>query len=321
MIAVILPCFKSKRFVLDVLRRIPECVTEIVVVDDACPEATGRHVEAHFHDSRLKVVYHERNLGVGGAMKTGMAEALKGKADVFVKIDSDGQMPPEILENFVRPILSGEADCCKGNRFYHLESLRGMPWIRVLGNSFLSFFSKLSTGYWQIMDPTNGYIALHRKVVGLLPMQKLDDRYFFETDLMFRLNTLSAVVLDVPMNAVYGEEESNLSVVRSLWTFLWKNLQCFGKRVFYNYLLRDFSIATLNLLSGLVLFLGGLVYGLGNYLHFSGLGTVTPTGVQVVTALLLLIGFQLLLSFITFDIARVPDKVIHPRLPGDAKPQ
>ena len=320
MIAVILPCYRSKRFVLDVLRRLPECVTEIVVVDDACPEETGRHVEANVHDSRLKLVYHEKNLGVGGAMKTGFTEALKGQAEVFVKIDSDGQMPPEILEHFVQPILSGEADCCKGNRFYHLESLRGMPWIRVLGNSFLSFFSKLSTGYWQIMDPTNGYIALHRKVVRYLPMHKLDDRYFFETDLMFRLNTLNAVVLDVPMDAVYGEEESNLSVVHSLWTFLWKNSKCFFKRVFYNYLLRDFSIATLNFVFGLLLFIGGFVYGLGNYLHFSSLGTVTPTGVQVVTAVLLLIGFQLLLSFITFDIARVPDKVIHLRLPREGGP-
>lgn len=315
MISVILPCYKSRAFVLDVLKRLPDMVTEIVVVDDACPEGTGQYVAENFQDPRLKVVYHEQNLGVGGAMKSGYLEAIKGTGEIFVKIDSDGQMPPEILGGFVQPILAGEADCCKGNRFYYLESLRQMPKLRLLGNSVLSFFSKLSTGYWHVMDPTNGYIALHRRVVEHLPLHKLDNRYFFETDLMFRLNTLNAVVQDVPMDAVYGEERSNLSVVGSLWTFLWKNTQCFFKRIFYNYLLRDFSMASLNLLLGIVIFFGGLIYGFSNYLHYSGLETATPTGIQVVTAVLLLIGFQLLLSFISADISRVPGRVIYPRLP------
>lgn len=315
MISVILPCYKSKHHVIDVLNRLPDMVSEIIVVDDGCPLHTGKYVEENFSDPRLKFVYHTKNQGVGAAMKSGYAEALKGKAQIFVKLDSDGQMPPEIMSLFTQPIQNDEADCCKGNRFYYLESLRNMPRIRLLGNSFLSFFSKLSCGYWHVMDPTNGYIALHRKVVEHLPLEKLDDRYFFETDLMFRLNILNAVVLDVPMDAVYGDEESNLSASASVLPFLWKNIKTFGKRIFYSYFLRDFSVASLNLIFGLGLFLSGFLYGGTNYYHFSQLNSPTPTGVQIITAILLLTGFHLLLSFITIDMSRVPGRVIHNRLP------
>ncbi|MCP4875429.1 MAG: glycosyltransferase family 2 protein [Gammaproteobacteria bacterium] len=315
MIAVILPCFKSSNFVLDVINRIDQNVSEIIAVDDCCPEGTGKLIEEQCSDERVKVIFRPQNGGVGSAMKTGFVEALKGNCEVIVKIDSDGQLSPEILQRFIDPILNGHADYCKGNRFYNIESLSDMPKIRLFGNSALSFLTKFSSGYWSVMDPTNGYIAVHRKVLENIPIHKLEDRFFFETDLLFRMNTIGALVLDIPMDAVYNEAESNLSVTRSLPSFLYKNAKLFLKRIFYNYFLRDFSIASINLVMGLVFFIGGMSYGISRHLHFSELNLETPTGTQVVTAILTLIGFQLLLSFITHDMNREPSRVIHNRLP------
>jgi glycosyltransferase involved in cell wall biosynthesis len=315
MITVILPCYKSSNIVLGVIDRIPGDVTEIIVVDDCCPEGSGKLVEDKCSDERVRVIAREENGGVGAAMKTGFTEALKGSGQVFVKIDSDGQLAPEILHRFVDPILNSHADYCKGNRFYNIESLGDMPKIRLFGNSALSFLTKFSSGYWSLMDPTNGYIAVHRKVLENIPIEKLEDRFFFETDLLFRMNTIKALVLDIPMDAVYKEEKSNLSVSRSLPSFLYKNIKLFVKRIFYNYFLRDFSIASINLVMGALLFFGGLFYGTERHLHFKSLNLETPGGTQVLTAILMLIGFQLLLSFINHDMNREPARIIHDRLP------
>ena len=65
-----------------------------------------------------------------------------------------------------------------------------MPWLRLIGNAGLSFLSKMSTGYWELFDPTNGYTAIHAALVRELPLGKLSRRYFFESDILFRLNVL-----------------------------------------------------------------------------------------------------------------------------------
>src|SRR3546814_3938036 len=73
----------------------------------------------------------------------------------------------------------------------------------------------------------------------LLPFHKISSRYFFETDMLFRLNTLRSVVIDIPMDAHYGDEVSNLKIKKIIGEFLIKHLRNTGKRIFYNYYLRD----------------------------------------------------------------------------------
>jgi len=171
-IAVVIPCFNVRRHVLDVINKIgPECF-RIFIIDDACPESTGKFVEENSQDTRVKVIYHAKNQGVGGAVMTGYLAAIRDGADVIVKVDGDGQMTPTLIPQFVKPIISGEADYTKGNRFVDLEMLRAMPRIRLIGNAVLSFMAKISTGYWDIFDPTNGFTAIHSRVAAHLPFNK-----------------------------------------------------------------------------------------------------------------------------------------------------
>jgi len=310
-IAVVIPCYNVKNHINDVLIKIPDFVDLIFVVDDACPQSTGEYVKNNFSDKRIHVAFHEVNKGVGGAVKTGYQLAIESSADIIVKIDGDGQMDPELIPFFILPIILGESDYTKGNRFYNLDNLKHMPFIRLLGNSILSFLTKFSTGYWNLFDPTNGYTAIHYKVASLLPFNKISNRYFFETDILFRLNTLRAVVLDIPMNAKYGSEISGLSVSKIVGEFVYKHIRNTFKRIFYNYYLRDFSIASIELPLGFLMVFFGLSFGVSSWYESMIAGVESTSGTVMLSALPTLIGVQLLLAFTSYDIASIPSKVLH----------
>ncbi len=312
-VAVVMPCFKVTRHILDVISRVgPEC-TRIYVVDDCCPDHSGDFVQQNCTDPRVQVLRNAENMGVGGAVMTGYQAALLEQMDVVVKIDGDGQMDPSLIPDFIYPILAGEADYTKGNRFFDLEGIRSMPKSRLFGNAVLSFMTKLSAGYWDLFDPTNGYTAIHRDVLQRLPFNKISRRYFFETDMLFRLNTLRAVVVDVPMNAFYGDEISNLKITDVAGEFLGKHVRNFCKRIFYNYYLRDMSLASIELPLGLLMIVFGLVFGGYHWISSAREGVPTTAGTVMVAGLPLLVGLQFVLTFIAYDISATPRRVIQRR--------
>ena len=231
-VAVVIPCYRERDHILEVLATIPGFVAKTICVDDGCPDKTGELISAENTDTRVEVINNDTNQGVGGATIRGYEAALRSGATIIVKIDGDGQMDASMIETLIEPVKNGSADYAKGNRFFDLEKLRSMPRMRLLGNAILSFVSKFSTGYWQTFDPTNGFTAIHRDVLALLPLEKIDKGYFFESDMLFRLNTLGSVVMDVPMPARYGEETSHLSVRKVLATFLYKHAANFLKRIY-----------------------------------------------------------------------------------------
>ncbi len=305
-VAVVIPCYRVSAQVHGVLARIGPEVTRIFVVDDACPEQTGDSVEGQCRDARVSVIRHAQNSGVGGAMVTGYRAALEAGADIVVKIDGDGQMDPALIPRFVSALAQGQADYTKGNRFYDLESLRTMPRVRLLGNAMLSLVNKISSGYWDVMDPTNGYTAIHRTALSNLPLAKLDHGYFFESDMLLRLYTLRAVVRDVPMAAHYGDETSNLRIGRVLFTFPLKYFRATCKRIFYSYFLRDFNAGTLQLLGAILIGGAGAIYGAAKWALSIRSGIAATSGEVMIAALPVLVGVQFLLGALQFDIQNVP---------------
>lgn len=312
-IAVVIPCYKVTRHVLGVIAAIGPEVTRIYAVDDACPDNSGDYITQHCSDARVTVLRHERNQGVGGAVISGYEAALADGMDIVVKIDGDGQMDPALLPDFVAPILAGEADYTKGNRFFDLEEIRRMPKLRLIGNAMLSFMTKLSSGYWDLFDPANGYTAIHCSVLRRLPFAKISRSYFFETDMLFRLNTLRAVAVDVPMHAKYADEVSNLKIGRIATEFLFKHLRNFGKRIFYNYYLRDMSLASLELPLGLGLLTFGSIFG--GYKWYASVQSGIPAslGTVMLASVSVLMGMQFVLAFLAHDIASTPRRVVHRR--------
>ena len=315
-VAVVVPCYRVKDHVLDVIATVPSNICRIYIIDDACPEHTGAWVTSQCHDPRVAVHVNTTNLGVGGAVIAGYRLALAEQMDIVVKMDGDGQMDALALPQLIGPLLRGEADYTKGNRFYDLDQIRRMPRTRIIGNAALSFMTKISSGYWDIFDPTNGYTAVHTKVLGKMPMTKISRRFFFETDMLFRLNIVRAVVVDVPMDAKYGAETSNLKISSVLFDFSFKHLRNTFKRLFYNYFLRDLSLASIELVAGLGFLIAGVGMGLGFWANSHLTGTLTSAGSVTLVALLVIVGIQLILGFLAYDIATVPRRPLHRLLPA-----
>ncbi len=310
-IAVVIPCYKARQTILGVLAAMPATVDRIFCVDDGCPDKTGLFIEQNVRDQRVAVLYNPSNQGVGGAVMTGYRAALADDVDIIVKVDADGQMDPALIPRFVDPIAAGLADYTKGNRFYHPEWLEGMPFVRLCGNAVLSILTKFSTGYWHLFDPTNGFTAIHAGALKLLPLDKIAKGFFFESDMLFRLNTIRAVAMDVPQKAVYGEEESHLKIWKALPQFSVFLVRNFLKRIFYNYYLRDFHLASLEFLIGPPLLFFSILFGAYQWRASIAAGEAATAGTVMLAALPMIVGLQLILSAFNFDIYNQPTTPVH----------
>lgn len=314
-IAVVIPCYQVSRSIARVLSGIGPEVARIYCVDDASTDDSVKAVfSAMEHDSRISLIRRERNGGVGAAVMDGYRRAVEEGARVIVKLDGDGQMNPKFIPDFVAPVLRGEADYVKGNRFFDLDTVRAMPTTRIFGNAGLSFMTKLSSGYWDLFDPTNGYTALHADVAAMLPFERIHKRYFFESDLMFRLGAVRARVVELPIVSEYADEKSHLSELHCLLVFPFLHMRNLCKRIFYNYFLRNFSIASINLVAGLVLSGFGAVFGVMRWFESLHTGIAATAGTVMLSALPFLLGFQLLLNFLAFDISMTPREALHRRM-------
>ena len=275
-LAVIIPAYRVAAKVAAVIADIPPEVAHIVVVDDACPENSG-DVVAELDNKRLHLVRHTKNQGVGGAVISGYRKALELGADVMVKIDGDGQMDPAILHKIAGPVMSGEADYAKGNRFADFRTLKRMPTVRLLGNSGLSFLLKAASGYWTMLDPTNGYTAIHARALE-----------------------------NVSMEARYADENSSLNIPRTMIEFPLKILRGLLRRLFLRYFIYDFNMASVYLMFSVPLLLFSFLFGIYQWIDSSQTGIPRPLGTIMVVIIPLILGFQMLLQAIAFDVASTP---------------
>lgn len=306
-IAVVIPAYRVAPNIAGVIARIPAFVDDIVVVDDCSPDDVAGAVAA-VGDPRVTCLRHAENRGVGGAMKTGYGKALELGADVVAKIDGDGQMDPALLEQFVAPIVAGEADLAKGNRFDDLAFIGRMPLVRRVGNLALSFLVKLASGYWSVFDPCNGYVVCRASLLRRLPMARLDNRYFFEISLLCEAYFAGAILRDIPMTPVYAGEASSLSPAGAVPRFSVKLFSRAAHRLFRSYLLRDFNVVSLFLVTGLPALLFGAAWSAVHWMRSARLGVVTPTGTVMIGVLAIVLGFQLVLQALVLDVSNEPGR-------------
>jgi glycosyltransferase involved in cell wall biosynthesis len=303
---VVVPCYNVASHIAEVLSAIPEYVDRVVAVDDGSRDETVKVVEAT-SDKRVELIRHDKNRGVGAAMRTGLARGAEAGADLLVKVDGDGQMDladlTKLLDALVDDPRYGYA---KGNRLVDQKSLSQMPRLRFIGNFALTFLTKLASGYWYVVDPQNGYLAIRRVVWERLDPARISDGYFFENDMLVGLNILDVPVKDVPIPARYGDERSSLRVRRVLFPFFFLLIRRTFYRVYMKYMLRDFSPIALFLLFGIPLFGWGVVFGAYQWWTHAELGIVTPTGTVIVAVVPLILGFQLLLQALVLDIQNSP---------------
>jgi dolichol-phosphate mannosyltransferase len=306
-IAIVIPCYRVERQIAAVIRSIPARYEMIVCVDDASPDGTAAAIEA-VGDPRVTLVRHDVNRGVGGAMKTGYREAVRRGATICVKLDGDGQMHAEDIDGLVLPIVEGWADYAKGNRFVDVRALARMPRLRLFGNAVLSFASKMACGYWNMLDVTNGFTAIRSSVLARMDLDRVSDRYFFETSMLIELNILRGNTADVEMPARYGDEQSSMRLGHVAVTFPWLLLKGFLRRFYWRYVIEEFAVATVCVLVGVPLIAFGAIFGSVHWAESIRTGVPATAGTVFVAALPIILGFQLLLAALMLDVVSSPTR-------------
>jgi glycosyltransferase involved in cell wall biosynthesis len=308
-LCVVIPCYNVSKHIEEVINGLPKEINCVIAVNDCSTDNTISILE-HLAASNnsIYIVNHAINQGVGGAMITGYKKSLELGMDITIKMDGDGQMDAANINKLIQPLVEGKADFSKGNRFRDLRALQAMPPVRRIGNLGLSFLIKAASGYWNIFDPTNGFTAIKNETLAAVNFNKLHKRYYFETSMISELYFSNAVIYDVPMQAKYGDEVSRLSSAKTLFEFPPKLLVAFLRRILLKYFLFDFNIGSLYLITGVPLFLYGFMFGLLKYEEYDKLGIGAPTGTVILPTLLIILGFQLLLAGLAFDVNNYPKK-------------
>jgi dolichol-phosphate mannosyltransferase len=304
MIVCVIPCFRAAASVCDVVRAVLEHVDRVILVDDACPENSGLLVAIQFAgEPRVEVLHHIKNRGVGAAMKTGIARCLEIGADYVAKVDADGQMDASYIPQMLSILqTNSRLAFLKGNRFGDGSIMRTMPALRLLGNSVLTLLVRITTGYWNGIDPTNGYFIVRTSALRRLNLERLKDRFFFEISLLCALGLRRAEIAELEIPACYGAERSNLSIGRAILTFPPHLCSSFVRRIFWQYIISDMNVGSLFLVAGSLLLFSGM--SLGAYWWAVALHSGVPRTPGTVTLVLLplIMGFQLLLNAVLYDV-------------------
>jgi len=305
-VAVAIPTYKAKAHILGVIEDMPDCVKAIYVIDDACPQGSGKVVEDTCKDPRVKVIYLDKNQGVGGATLTGFSRSFADGHDIVVKIDSDGQISPHYIDDLIAPIERGDVGYAKGSRFLSRKTIGDMPKLRLVLNALLSFTTKFASGYYSITDPTNGLVAINRKAYDRIDVDRVAKRYFFESDLLCHLNMARVKVMDMPMRAIYADEESNLRIQDQALSFAFGNIRNFFKRVTFRHFISNFHLPAIYFLFGFPLFLIGAINGLWRLVSNHGNANPASAGEVILPVLFVIVGLNMIMQFFLLDVGDEP---------------
>ena len=304
-IAVVVPAHNEEAHIAKVIETMPPFVDHIFVVDDCSADATSERAR-EVGDSRVEVIRHEQNTGVGGAILTGHRRGLAVGADVSVVMAGDAQMDPAYLGELLDPVVERGYGFSKANRFFSSDSYAGMPKYRIFGNVVLSFLTKVASGYWNLFDPQNGYTAVRTDVLKRLNLDRIAKTYEFENDLLINLNILNVRATDVPIPAVYGEEVSGIKLRRVVPAISSLLLKGFWKRITRKYVVPSFHPIALLLFTGLALVGWSVLFGL--WVIWQTIGPdQASTGTVLLSVAPFLVGIQLLINALTLDIQATPD--------------
>ncbi len=301
-IAVVVPAYNEEMLIKNTIIFVPEYVDKIYVVNDCSSDKTSGIIEAlAADDARIICINHEKNKGVGAAIISGYKKAVEDHMDVIAVMAGDNQMDPDFLTSFLNPIIDGKADYTKGNRLLSPEFRKGMSRWRFVGNSILTFLTKVSSGYWHMVDPQNGYTAISRQALEKIDLDSIYPRYGYCNNILCKLNVRGLKVQDIHHPARYGNEKSKIKYGNYIIKVSRLLLSDFLWRMKVKYTLLSFHPLVLFYLCGIMLSILGILIGLYSlYYKFVFAGPIFEKG--ILALITFIIGVQFLLFAMVFDM-------------------
>jgi len=302
-VCVVVPAHNEETQIARVFETMPDYIDFIIVVDDKSSDSTVTVVESYFQkDSRIKLIKHEKNQGVGGAIASGYKWARDNSIDVTVVMAGDGQMDPLDLDNIIDPVVSGIADYSKGNRLFFGDAWSMIPHYRYLGNAFLSLLTKIASGYWHIADSQSGYTAISLTALRRLDLEEIYRYYGMPNDMLIKLNQYDFKVKDVHIRPVYNiGEKSGIKLGRVIPKISWLLFKGFWRRLLFKYVIKDFHPLIFFYILSFLLLVGSIPL-LFRLFYIWGITGVIPKTNAMALIFTMVSGLQTLFFGMWFDM-------------------
>jgi len=312
-IALVIPAYNERKLIKPTLKSVPKEFDRIFVVDDcSIDDQCDVIIGCANNDNRIQLINHKTNQGPGGAIITGYLQASKENYDITVVVGGDNQMPLNEFEKFLDPIIDGEVDYTKGNRFLLgkiEDTLDKMPRTRLMGNWLITSLTKIASGYYKAMDVVDGYTAISKKAIDTVNWENAWKHYGYPMDFLIRLNAYGFKIKDIPRTAIYlpGERQSQIKGLNYAMKVSPMLLRNFLWRLKFKYIYIDFHpLVFFYYLSFILLPIGfftGFILIVNQFILLKGVSGPQAT----FCALMIIMGFQSLLFAMLFDM-EVSDK-------------
>ncbi|BBL66261.1 Glycosyltransferase [Methanosarcina mazei TMA] len=299
-IGVVVPAFNEEVLLGETIKGIPEYVSRIYIVDDCSSDRTPEVIK-NLADPRIISLRHEVNMGAGKSVIDGYKMALEDKMDIVVVMDGDNQMDPAHMPRLLMPIIEGKADYTKGNRLITKEAREGMSAWRFFGNTMLSLLTKIGSGYWDLMDPQNGYAAASRKALETIDLDSIYTYYGYVNDILIKLNAYGMRVTDVVIPARYGNEKSSINYRKYVLKVAPMLFNGFLWRLKTKYVLLSFHPLVFFYVASMALLPAGLIFDVWIIVQKLMHDPVSPN-FPLLGVFMTLMGVQLLFFAMFFDM-------------------
>lgn len=304
-ISLVIPAYNEERLIGPTLDAATDVIDHIYVVDDCSTDGMAEVVKARAEaDPRIEYICHEVNSGVGQGIITGYLKSSEDGYDIAVVVGGDNQMPLEVVNTLLDPVIDGEADYVKGNRFMEAGlALDTMPKTRLIPNAIISMLTKISSGFGDTYDVVDGYTAISKKAIDTINWDLAWKGYGYPMDFLMRINAYGFHLKDVPRRAIYlpGERQSQIKGLQYFCRVTPMLVKNFFFRIFRRYIIRDFHPLVFFYLCGILLLPSSCLYSF--WLVLKQVAGVGVSGSQAVLAALgMLMGMQFIMFAMIFDL-------------------
>ena len=198
-LSVVVPCFNEIKTIGEVIENIldsPINPKEVIIVDDFSSDGSREYLKK-INNENIKVIFHEKNLGKGAALSTGIAFA---KGEIIIIQDADLEYDPKEYPNVIGPIINGKADIVYGSRFQGGQPHRVVYFWHRVGNGFLTIFSNLFTDL-NLTDMETCYKAFRSDIIKSIEIE--EKSFGFEPEITAKISKLNCRIYEVGIS-YYG---------------------------------------------------------------------------------------------------------------------